>query len=167
MGALITPTYTPFCVKSLKGNPFCLCKEAFSRFFPEPFPRAITTAAPATATATTITAAITATATGGTPTRVKVFPFKEIFQKLSSSISLLYYLLYGNINIFLTGELDRLCGLTAPGPLYFLCSVLIQRILRSRDGDLLLIGYDKSLCSLLYELYRWMYLFGCPCGRRD
>ena len=58
------------------------------------------------------------------------------------------------MNIFLIGELDRSCGLAAPGPLYFLCGVLVRRILHSKDGGLFLVSHDKSLCSLLHELCR-------------
>ena len=42
----------------------------------------------------------------------------------------------GSINIFLIGESDRLCEFAAPGPLYFLCGVLIQRTPYSKDGGL-------------------------------
>ena len=153
MGTPIIPTCAPFCVKSPKENPSFLRKEDFSGFSPEPFPRAITTTALTTATAIIITTAIAATAIGGTSIKVKALPFGETFQKVSSNTSLLYYFLYSNINIFLTRELDRLCGLTAPGPLYLLYGILIQRILYSKDGDLLLIGHNKSLCSLLHKLH--------------
>ena len=93
MDVPITPTCAFFCVGSPEGSPPFLCGEDFLGFFPEPFPGAITpaaltTATPATATAIIITAAIIATAIGGTLTRVKVFPFGEIFQKVSSSTSL-------------------------------------------------------------------------------
>ena len=64
-------------------------------------------------------------------------------------------------------ESDYPCKLAAPGPLYFLYSILMQRILRSKNGNLFLVNYDKSLCNLLYKLYQWMRLFGHPCGRRD
>ena len=88
MGALITLIYAPFCMKSLKGNPFFLREEDFLGFFPKPFPGAITTAALATATVIIIAATIAATATSGTPIKVKVLPSGETFQKVSSSISL-------------------------------------------------------------------------------
>ena len=125
IGTLITPIYTPFYVKSPEGNPSCFCKKAFLGFFPEPFPGAIATAALIIATAIIITTAITTTAIGGTPIKVKALPFKETFQKVSSITSLLYYLFYDNINIFLIRESDRSYGLTASGPLYFLFGVLI------------------------------------------
>ena len=40
-------------------------------------------------------------------------------------------------------------------------------MLRSKERDLLLINYNKSLYNLLYELHRWIYLFGHSYGRRD
>ena len=79
MGALITPTYAPFCVKSPEGNPLFLYREDFLGFFPELFPGAITPAALTITTAIIITAAITATAIGGTPIRVKALPSGETF----------------------------------------------------------------------------------------
>ena len=90
---LITPTYAPFYIKNPEGNPPFLRGEDFSGFSPEPFPGAIITAAATpTATVTAITPLViittAATAIGGTPTRVKAFPFRETFQKVSSSISL-------------------------------------------------------------------------------
>ena len=83
MGAPITPTRALFCAKSPEGNLPFLRGEDFLRFFPEPFPGAITTAAAIpTITATiiliTITT-ITVTAISSTLIRVKVFPFREIF----------------------------------------------------------------------------------------
>ena len=75
----ITLTCAPFCVKSPEGNLLFLYGEDFSGFFPEPFPGAIATAALATATVIIITAANTAIAIGGTPIKVKVFPFRETF----------------------------------------------------------------------------------------
>ena len=152
MGTLITPICAPSYVRNPEGNPPSFREEDFSGFSPEPFPGAITTTAPATATVTTTTAATTATATGGTLTRVKAFPFSETFQKVSLNTSLLYYLFYGNINIFLTGESDRLYGVAAPGPLYLLYNILVQRILHFRDSGLFLIGHDKSMCNSLHEL---------------
>ena len=53
--------------------------EDFLGFFPEPFSGAITTAALVTVTTIIITAAITTTAIGGTPIKVKAFPFRETF----------------------------------------------------------------------------------------
>ena len=96
-GTLITLTYTPFRIKSFKGNPLSLYKENFSGFSTEPFPGAITTAATISiAIITAITTAITppviittaTTAINGTPTRVKALPFKEIFQKVNLNTSL-------------------------------------------------------------------------------
>ena len=92
MGTPITPTYAPFYVRSLKGSPPFLRGENFLGFFPEPFPGVITTAALTTATPITTTAiiiitAITTTVIGGTLIKIKVFPFQEIFQKVSLSIS--------------------------------------------------------------------------------
>ena len=55
---------------------------------------------------------------------------------------------------FLIKELDRLCGFTTPGPIYFLHGVFVQRTLYFKDGGLFLINHDKSLCNLLHELYR-------------
>ena len=86
MGAPITPICAPFYVGSPEESPFFLYEEDFLGFFPEPFLRAIAPAA--LITATIITAAITATAIGGTPIRVKAFPFGETFQKVNSSTSL-------------------------------------------------------------------------------
>ena len=81
MGALITPTYTPFYIKSPKGNPPFLRREDFLRFSLKPFSGAITPAALITATpATAITiTAVTTTAIGGTLIKVKILPFGEIF----------------------------------------------------------------------------------------
>ena len=59
---------------------------------------------------------------------------------------------YDSINVFLLRESDRSCGFTAPGPLYFLRGILIRRTPHFKDGDLFLIGYNKSLCNLLYKL---------------
>ena len=91
-GALITPIYAPFCIGSPKGNPPFFRGEDFLAFFPKPFPGVITTAT-ATAAITTaitpfiiITAAITAI--GSTLIKVKALPFREIFQKVSTSIFL-------------------------------------------------------------------------------
>ena len=93
MGALITPICAPFYIGSLKGNSPFFRGEDFLGFFPESFPGVITaaalaTATPATATVIIITAVITVIAIGGTLIKVKVFPFREIFQKVSLSISL-------------------------------------------------------------------------------
>ena len=79
MGTLITPICALFRVESPEGSPPFFRGEDFLGFFPEPFPGAITIAAPATATAIIITAAITAIAIDGTPIRVKVFLFGETF----------------------------------------------------------------------------------------
>ena len=89
----ITPIYTPFYIGNPKENPPFLRGEDFLRFFPEPFPGAITTATAITTaiiTATTPPVIITtaATAIGNTLTKVKALPSKEIFQKVNSSISL-------------------------------------------------------------------------------
>ena len=75
----IIPIYAPFYVGSPEGNPPFLYEEDFLGFFPEPFPGAIATAAPATATVIIITAAIIITAIGSTFIKVKVFPFGETF----------------------------------------------------------------------------------------
>ena len=89
---LITPTRAPFCIGSPKGIPLFLRGESFSGFFPEPFPGAIATAAATTAITTAIAPPVitttATTATGGTPIRVKILPFGETFQKVSTSISL-------------------------------------------------------------------------------
>ena len=92
-GTFITPTYTPSCIRSPKENPLFLRGKDFSGFFPEPCPGAITTAAATptiitTATTPPVTITTAATAIGGTPIRVKAFPFGEIFQKVNSSTSL-------------------------------------------------------------------------------
>ena len=82
MGALITLIYAPFCARSPEGNPPFFYGEDFLGFFPEPFLRAITLATLTTATLAItiiITIAITITIIGGTPIRVKVFPFGETF----------------------------------------------------------------------------------------
>ena len=92
-GAFITLIYAPFYVKSPEGNSLFFRGEDFSGFFPEFFPGVIITAA---ATLTAIITAITplviiitiTTAIGSTPIRVKVFLFRETFQKVNSSISL-------------------------------------------------------------------------------
>ena len=83
-GAPITPTRTPFCVKSPEGSPPFFRGEDFSGFSPEPFLGAITIAAAiitaiATAIALIVIITTAATAIGGTLIRVKVFPFREIF----------------------------------------------------------------------------------------
>ena len=83
-GALITPTYAPFCVRSPEGNPPFLRGKDFSGFFLEPFPGAITTAAVIptviiTAIAPPVIITTTTTAIGGTPTKVKALPFRETF----------------------------------------------------------------------------------------
>ena len=92
-GVLVIPICAPFCVKSPEGSPPFFRGEDFLGFFPEFFPGAITTAtATPTAIATVITLTVIITtvaiAIGGTLIKVKVFPFGEIFQKVSSSISL-------------------------------------------------------------------------------
>ena len=88
MGILITPIRAPSCIKNPEGNLSFFRGEDFLRFFPEPFPGAITTAtaiitAMITAiiitTATLIIITITATAISGTPIKVKALPFKETF----------------------------------------------------------------------------------------
>ena len=82
-GTFITPTYILFYIGSPKGTPPFLRGEDFLRFFPEPFPGAITTAAAITAITTTTTPPIiittATTAINGTPIKVKVFPFRETF----------------------------------------------------------------------------------------
>ena len=82
----------PFCVGSPKGIPFFLCGEDFSGFFLELFPGVITIAAAITTIITAITPLIiittATTVISGTFIKVKAFPFGEIFQKVSVSISL-------------------------------------------------------------------------------
>ena len=84
MGVPITFTYTPFYIKSPEGNPPFYHGEDFLGFFPEPFPGAISTAAAIitaiiTAIIPPIIITIAITAIGGTLTKVKIFPFREIF----------------------------------------------------------------------------------------
>ena len=88
MGTLITPIYTPFCIRSPEGNPPFFCGEDFLGFFLELFPGAITTAAAITITIITaitpatfiiITTAAATTAIGNTPTKIKALPFRETF----------------------------------------------------------------------------------------
>ena len=88
MGVPVTPIYIFFYVRSPEGSPPFFYGEYFSGFFLEPFPGATAPAALATATAIIITAVITAIVIGGTLIRVKVFPFKETFSKVSLSIFL-------------------------------------------------------------------------------
>ena len=83
-GAFITPTYTPFCIKSPEGIPLFFRGKDFLRFFPEPFPGVIITAAAiiiviTTATTPPIIITTAAITTGGTLIKVKAFPFREIF----------------------------------------------------------------------------------------
>ena len=95
MGMSVTPTRTLFRIRSPEGNLFSLCGEDFSGFVSEPFPGVITAATiiitaiiTTTATAILIIITITTTTIGNTPIKVKLFPFGEIFQKVSASISL-------------------------------------------------------------------------------
>ena len=86
IGALTTPTYALFRIKSPEEDLFPLRKKDFSGFFPEPFFRVITTAAIAiiTATPTAIIIIITttsATAISGTPTKVKLYPLGRPFKR--------------------------------------------------------------------------------------
>ena len=90
MGVPATFIRAPFCIRSLKGSFPFLRGEDFSGFFPEPFLGAITAAAVIitaiiTATATLLIITITTTAISGTLIRVKAFPVKEIFEKVSVS----------------------------------------------------------------------------------
>ena len=84
MGTPITPIYAPFRFKSPEGNPPFFCGENFLRFFPEPFPGAIITAAAIitviiTATTPFIIITTAAIIIGGTPIKVKAFPFRKTF----------------------------------------------------------------------------------------
>ena len=81
MGAPITPTRAPSRAKSPERNLLPFRKKDFSGFFPEPFPKIITTAVIITATLTVIIIIITITAIiiSGTPIKVKALPFKETF----------------------------------------------------------------------------------------
>ena len=97
IGIPITLICTPFYIRNPEGNLLFLRREDFSGFFLEPFPGATAAAATITtattivitiATATFIIIIITTTAISGTPIKVKALPFKEIFQKVSISISL-------------------------------------------------------------------------------
>ena len=88
MGVFITPIRAPFCVGNPEGSFLFFRGEDFSGFFLEPFPGVIAAAAAITTAITTATIITTVTliiviiaaiAIGGTPIRVKAFPFGETF----------------------------------------------------------------------------------------